>query len=212
LIREGSPMILGCLPAVFDMRGKSTFYSSKSYVVSLACAEMMEHYALPHAGTSGSGMGWGPGMITAGHQWTNHLLSCMGKAGLVPFVGDVLDGMAFSPAAAVYADEVITHARLLAEGFVLNDRTVGVDEIAAAGPGGNFLTSGLTLEGFRTAYYHSPLFPNLTFEEWLERGSIPSADRLREYTRELLDQLEAPEDHDELMAKGQAFIAGYGGA
>ena len=207
LIREGSAMILGCLPAVFDMKGKSTFYSAKSYVVDLACAEMMDHYRLPHAGTSGSGMGWGSGLITAGHQWTNHLLSCLGKVGLVPFVGDILGGMAFSPATVVYADEVIAQARLLAEGFALDAGTMALDEIAEIGPGGSFLMSGQTLSNFRTAYYQSRIFPNLTLEDWVERGRPRPGDRLRAHTRALLDHLEAPEDHAELMARGEAFVA-----
>jgi nicotinamidase-related amidase len=101
---------------------------------------MMAHYGLPHCGTSGSGMGWGPDLIAAGHQWMNHLLSCMGKVGLVPFVGDNLGAMAFSPAIAVYANDIIQQVRLLARGFELNDETVGLDEIAQVGPGGDYLT------------------------------------------------------------------------
>ena len=59
LIKEGTPMILGNHPACFDMKGNQSFYDPKSYLIDLACAEMMAHYNLPYSGTSGSGMGWG---------------------------------------------------------------------------------------------------------------------------------------------------------
>jgi trimethylamine--corrinoid protein Co-methyltransferase len=69
LLREGTPVILGILPAFFDMRGMSNFYDPISYVLDLACAEMMAFYNIPHCGTSGSGMGWGADVIAGGHQW-----------------------------------------------------------------------------------------------------------------------------------------------
>jgi trimethylamine--corrinoid protein Co-methyltransferase len=206
LVREGTPVILGCLPAFFDMKGMGSFYDPQSYVINLACAEMMAHYRLPHCGTSGSGMGWGADLIAGGHQWVNHLTSCLGKVGLAPFVGDNLGSKTFSPAIIVYANEVIEQVRLLAQGFVMNDASLALNEIAEVGPGGSFLISDLTLKLFRQTYYRSDILPNLTLEEWQDKG-FPRADEvLRRHTRQLLEELSAPEDHAELIARGQAFI------
>ena len=210
LLKEGTPVILGCLPAFFDMRGMGSFYDPQSYVVNLACAEMMAYYRLPHCGTSGSGTGWGADLIAGGHQWVNHLTGCMGKVGLSPFVGDTLASKAFSPAVIVYANEVIAQARRFAQGFPLDDASLAVDEIAETGPGGSFLTSALTLKHFRQAYYRSDVWPNLTLEEWLDRGSPLADDALRHYTRRLLDEANPPEDHAELTARGEGFIRALG--
>ncbi len=207
LMKEGTPLLLGSLPAYFDMKGMGSFYDAKSYLIGLACAEMMDHYGLPHCGTSGSGMGWGADLIADGHQWLNHLVSCLGKVGLAPFVGDNLDSKAFSPAIVVLADEIIAQARLLAGGFPLDDSAVDLDEIAQVGPGGNFLMAEQTLKLFRIAYHHSRFFPKLTLEDWQARGCPHADELLRGYTRQLLETLEAPPDHDELMARGLAFIA-----
>jgi len=209
LVKEGAPIILGSLPAFFDMRGVGSFYDSISYALNLACAEMMAFYRLPHAGTSGSGMGWGANLITSGHQWTNHLTACMGKAGLAPFVGDILGSKAFSPASVVYSNEIIAQARRLARGFVLDDAAVALDEIDQVGPGENFLTSATTLKLFRKAYYVSDIFANLTLEEWQAQGYPQAADLLRRYTRQLIDKLVAPEDYEDLMGRGEAFIRAW---
>jgi trimethylamine--corrinoid protein Co-methyltransferase len=209
LMKEGTPVILGSLPAFFDMKGMGSFYDPTSYLVDLACAEMMAHYQLPHCGTSGSGMGWGPDLIAAGHQWLNHVVSCVGKVGLAPFVGDNLGSKAFSPTILVYANEIIAQARLFARGFVLDDTAVALDEIVQTGPGGSFLLSDLTLKLFRTAYFQSEVFPRLTLEEWQARGH-PQADRvLRQYTRQLLEALDVPEGYAALMARGEAFIEAF---
>jgi hypothetical protein len=117
-----------------------------------------------------------------------------------------LGSKAFSPTVIVYADEIISQARLLAQGFVLDDDTVALHEIAQVGPGGSFLTSGLTLKLFRRAYYRSRILPMLTLEEWQARG-CPRADHvLRRYTRQLIDELKPPPDHADLIARGEAFI------
>ena len=206
LIKEGTPVILGSLPAFFDMKGMGSFYDPQSYLVDLACAEMMDHYQLPHCGTSGSGMGWGADLIASGHQWFNHLVSCIGRVGLAPFVGDNLGSKAFSPTLVVYANEVIEQARLFARGFVLDDATAALGELARAGPGGSFLISDLTLKLFRRAYYSSRIFPQLTLEEWQNQGCPEAGKVLRRHTQDLLGNLPVPEDHADLMGRGEAFI------
>jgi len=208
LVREGTPVILGMLPAIFDMKTMVSFYDPQSMLLNLACAELMAHYGLPHCGTSGSGTGWGPDVLGAGTYWMNHITGCMGKVGLSPFVGDTLGSKAFSPVNVVYVHEVIEQALRFAEGIALDDAAVGLDEIAAVGPGGDFLLAESTLRLYREAYYTDPIFPRWSMEKWQEKGAPRAGDVLRRYTRDLLDGLTGPEDHDEIMARGEGFIRG----
>ena len=210
LIKEGATIVLGSLPAFFDMKGMGNFYDPQSYLMDLACAEMMAHYGLPHCGTSGSGMGWAADLIASGHQWFNHIVSCVGKVGLVPFIGDNLGSKAFSPTVIVYANEVIEQARLFASGFVLDDTTLRLDEIGEAGPGGSYLTSKLTLQLFRRAYFRSNIFPRLSLEGWQARGCPEASGLLRRYTMHLIEEVQAPPDALSLLAQGEAFIAKRG--
>jgi trimethylamine--corrinoid protein Co-methyltransferase len=206
LFKHGTPIILGMLPAYFDMRGMSNFYDPVSYVLNLACAEMMAHYRLPHCGTGGSGMGWGADLVAAGNNWVNHVTSCVGKVGLAPFIGDNLGSVGFSPALAVFADEVIAQARRFACGFTIGADSFVFDDVSRVGPGGNFLMADSTLEQFRTAYFESAIFPNWTIEAWSERGRPRADDRLRDHTQQMLGSLQAPEDHDDLIHRGEEFI------
>jgi trimethylamine--corrinoid protein Co-methyltransferase len=206
LFREGAPVILGSLPAFFDMRTMASFYDTTSYLLNLACADMMAWYKLPHCGTSGSGIGWGPDIVASGHQWANHMLSCMGSVGLAPFVGDVLGSKAFSPALMVYANEVIAQARRFAGGFSLGEEDAVLSEIESVGPGGSFLTSDKTLSQFRDAYHQSGFFENLSMERWQAQGRPKAVDLLREHTRRLLNEAQAPDDRSHLLHSGEAFI------
>jgi trimethylamine--corrinoid protein Co-methyltransferase len=205
-IREGASVILGCLPAYFDMKTMVSFYDPQSMLVSLACAEMMSHYHLPHCGTSGSGNGWGPDLPAAEMQWMNHLLAVIGKVGLAPFVGDTLNSKAISPVGVVYGHEIIAQALRFAGGFGLEERDWALDEVAQVGPGGNFLMSEHTLKGYRDGYYTSPFFPRWSMERWQEGGRPRAEDLLRRYTADLLARLPMPDDHDDLLSRGEAFI------
>jgi trimethylamine--corrinoid protein Co-methyltransferase len=210
LIRQGAPVILGMLPAYFDMKTMVNFYDAQSMLVNLACAEMMAHYGLPHAGTSGSGNGWGPDLLSAEMYWMNHMTFCLTKGGLSPFVGDTLTSKAFSPTNCVYVHEIIQQVLDYANGFQLDEQSSCLDEIETEGPGGHFLTSPTTLVNYKSAYYTSPIFPRYSMENWVEEGRPQAMDVLREYTRQLLSELQAPDDHDELLAKGESFITTLG--
>jgi trimethylamine--corrinoid protein Co-methyltransferase len=206
LVKEGTPVILGSLPAGFDMRSMAGLYTPQTLLLNVACAEMMTYYELPHSGTSGSGPGWGPDLSAGGTLWMNHLTSCLGKVGLAPFVGGNFDSMAFSPAFVVYSDEVIRQARLFNQGFEISDASVALSEIDSIGPGGNFLMADLTVALCRETDFSSSIWPNLTLDEWQIKGN-PQADKvLRTRTRDLLDDLPVPEDHADLIARGERFI------
>lgn len=206
VLKEGTPIILGCLPAGFNMQAMQACYTPHTMLVNLACAEMMAHYGLPHSGTSGSGPGWGPDLMAGGMHWFNHLTSCLGKVGLAPLCGGNLGSVAFSPPAVVYANQIIAQARQFSQGFNLDDTTVAPDEIAAIGPGGNFLMADMTVKHCREMDYSNPIWPEISLEEWQERGMPKAEKRLREYTLELLNNHPRPADHDVLIEKGEAFI------
>lgn len=206
LVKPGSPVILGSLPAAFDMRHAGSFYSPRTLVLNLACAQMMTHYGLPHCGTSGSGNGWGADLLASTTLCINHLTSCLGHAGMVPFVGGSFDSLVFSPEMVVYADEVIHQSRTFARGFSLEDEAVGFSDISQAGPGGNFFMSDLTRKHFRESQFPSRVWPFLTLDKWREKGE-PRADvMLRDLTMELLNNPPSPEDKKEILAKGEAFL------
>jgi trimethylamine--corrinoid protein Co-methyltransferase len=206
VLRAGTPIILGSLPAGFNMQSMQACYTPHTMLVNLACAEMMAHYGLPHSGTSGSGPGWGPDLLASGMHWMNHLTSCLGKVGLAPLCGGNFSSVAFSPPAVVYANEIITQARQFSKGFSLDEIDVAPDEITAIGAGGNFLMADMTVKRCREINHGSPIFPEISMEEWQEKGMPKAETFLRDYTLELLHNHPRPDDRDALIEKGEIFI------
>jgi trimethylamine--corrinoid protein Co-methyltransferase len=210
LAREGAGVVLGSLPMFFDMKTMVDFSDPQTHLIDLACAEMMAHYRVPHAGTSGSGEGWGPDLMAAAPLWRNQLTSVLGQVGLCPFMGSSLDSKAFSPALTVLGDDVIGQARLLGEGFAVDEAAIGVTEaLEVLRTDGQFLLAPTTLERYRKACF-AGIFPHISLEKWEERGRPPADRLLRERTRDLLAEVQPPEDHDELLARGEEFLRARG--
>jgi trimethylamine--corrinoid protein Co-methyltransferase len=207
LVKEGTPIILGSLPAAFDMKNAGSFYSPSTLLLNLACAEMMTSYGIPHCGTSGSGNGWGADLLASTTMCINHSTSLLGTAGMVPFVGGSFDSLVFSPELVVYADDLIHQSRLLASGFSLDDAAVGHPDISNTGPGGNYLLSDLTGKFFKDSQFTSNIWPFLTIDEWQSQGGPTAAEILNRKTCELLGKLTEPLDNQGLIAKGEAFLS-----
>jgi trimethylamine--corrinoid protein Co-methyltransferase len=206
LAREGAPIICGSLPAYFDMKTMVDFMDMQSFLINLACAEMMAHYKIPHAGTSGSGEGWSADLLAAGTNWTNHLTSLMGKSGLAPFVGSGLNSKCYMPTQTVFAGEVIAQARIFAAGFPADAAAAGADEIIfEMKENGHFLTAESTLACYTNAYFQG-IFPRYSLEKWEELNYPRIEQLLRDRTVELIETNEPPEDHDELIRKGEEFL------
>ena len=204
--KPGTRLVLGSLPASFDMRTMATYYSSLGILLNLACAEMMDFYQVPHAGTSGSGIGWGPDLLADGGMWFNHLTAGLGKAQMAPFVGGNLGSMAFSPSTAVLSDVIIRQVLEFSRGFSLEEAEFALQDIDMLGPGGDFLGTDLTYERFKTSGFASGVWPVYTYDGWMADNRPGALDMLTEKTKSLLAETSAPEDHDALIQKGEAFI------
>lgn len=206
VLKPGTPVLLGMLPVYFDMQAMLNFYDPQSILLNLACAEMMEHYGLPHCGTSGSGTGWGMDLVAADTYWMNTLTFALKRGGLAPFVGDSLGSKAISPTTILHVHEIIDQALRFADGFQLDDAQAALDEIAKVGPGGSFLSSPSTLKNYKKGYYVSKVYPRWTMERWQSEGQPAARQVLRDKTRALLASAPAPQDYEELIEKGNAFI------
>lgn len=207
LVKEGSKVILGSLPAAFNMNSMVSSYTPESYLINIAVAEMMDHYSIPHCGTSGSGIGWGPDINASGDLWMNHFTSVMSRTGMVPFVGGNFDSKAFSPGLAIMADNIIKRVREFTRGFSISEKNVNLDEIIELGPGADFFTATSTLESLHKFVPENEIWPVISLEEWISRGN-PDPDKLfLEYSEKIFSKaIKESEKSTEIIRKGEEII------
>ncbi len=210
LVKEGSKMILGSLPAAFNMASMGSHYTPTSYLLNLACAEMMSFYEIPHCGTSGSNNGRGADLLASGNLWLNHLSSCMGKVGCAPFVGGNFDSMAFSPTTVVLSNQIIGEAREFARGFALNDEAVNLHEIDNVGHGGDYFTSEQTLATLYELSNTDAIWSSLSLDAWKEQHMPTAEKELIQYTQELYSRaILASEESIDIIKKGEEYIESH---
>jgi trimethylamine--corrinoid protein Co-methyltransferase len=208
LVKEGSKMIMGSLPAAFNMKTMGSYYTTSTYLLNLACAEMMNFYEIPHCGTSGSSNAWGADLLASADLWQNHLTSCIGKVGCAPFVGGNFDSMAFSPTTVVLSDHIIGEVKKFAKGFTLNDEAVNLTEIDEIGHGGNYFTSEQTLASMSDLNSGNEIWSSLSLDSWKELGLPKAEQKLINHTKEIYSKaIEASEENIDTIKKGEDFIS-----
>ncbi|MCE9647542.1 MAG: trimethylamine methyltransferase family protein [Chloroflexi bacterium] len=205
-IKKGAPILLGMLPVYFDMRTMLNFYDPQSVLISVACSEMMKYYGIPHCSTSGSGSGWGMDLIAADTYWMNTFSLLLSNGHLAPFVGDSHGSKSISPTTFVHVHEIIDQALRFQNGFQLDDPNSALDEIARVGPGRNFLNQPSTMRNYKKGYYVSRVYPHYSMEKWQDAGAPAARKVLREKTQDLMASAPVPDDHDELISRGEEYI------
>lgn len=208
LVKPGMSVVLGAMPAAFDMAEMCSVYTPHTYLLNLACAEMMAFFGIPHCGTSGCGVGAGCDLAAAGHLWINHLTSCLGRCCLVPFVGGSFDSLVFSPMLAVLGDLVIAECRTMAGGIVLDGIDAVDAQVAQAIDEGGFLGLDETARRFREYAPDRRIWAPATLDKWLRPGRRSAESQLKERTLDLIAHAAPPEDHEEIRRKGLEFIQG----
>lgn len=145
-------------------------------------------------------------LIAADTYWMNTLALLLSHGHLAPFIGDSLGSKSISPTTFVHCHEIIEQALRLHDGFQLDDANSAVDEIFKVGPGKSFLSQPSTLKNYKSGYYVSGVYPRYSMEKWIEAGQPTARAVLRQKTQDLLASAPAPQDYDELIAKGEEFI------
>jgi trimethylamine--corrinoid protein Co-methyltransferase len=90
---------------------------------------------------------------------------------------------------ALIDNEIFTAAFNLLKGVEISPETLAVDQIRAAGPGGQFLNHPFTLHNFRRFQWQPELTTRLPWEQWQQKeGGLDMRQRANRAARQLLDR------------------------
>jgi trimethylamine--corrinoid protein Co-methyltransferase len=167
LLRPGHPCILATASGSMNMRkGSYVGASPEAVLAHCATAQLAHFYGLPFQG--GSGLDACVPDAQAGFE---RMLQAapMALAG-VNFIhlafGMIDQLLTASYEQAVIDNEILAAAFRLAEGFEVTPETIGLDQLRAVGPGGNFLTQPYTVRNLRTFQWQPQVSTRLVWDEW----------------------------------------------
>jgi trimethylamine---corrinoid protein Co-methyltransferase len=203
LLSPGHPCIFGVASGGFNMRS-ATYVAASPEAVMLHCAtaQMARFYHLPFEGSSGIDSCLPDAQ--AGYERAMQAIP-FGLAGVnfIHLAFGMLDQLLTSSyEEAVIADEIFAAAFRLAQGFAVTPETIALDQIKAAGPGGQFLNQDYTLYHYRQHQWQPRLTTRLEWNEFQrqhagkdmrQRANLRARNLLAAHQPHLLDEKQVAE-------------------
>ena len=190
LVNPGTPVIYGCVASSMDMRTMRYLGAPvESGLINAAAAQMTQFYGIPYYSTAGISDSKTLDAQCGYESAITNLL--VGLAG-ADFIHDAAGLMEFAITVSleklVIDNEIIGMAKQAIKGIDVSKKTLCLDEIKEAGPGGNFVTSRSTRRFMRSEHYQPTLSDRQQRSIWLSEGHTTADQRAHEIVTNILDR------------------------
>jgi trimethylamine--corrinoid protein Co-methyltransferase len=184
-VGAGAPFVYGAGADVMDMRSMTAPYTHPDSRLGLqACCDLARFYGLPsfsYAGDTDAKM--------LDEQWSAEaaLTTAYGSlsgATLLHDVGYLETGLLTSYESIVLGNELVGYARQFMREVPVDDYSLALDEIRAAGPGGNHLATKYTRKHHRE-FWTADLLDHSMHDRWAADGALTLLERVRERVAQL---------------------------
>jgi trimethylamine--corrinoid protein Co-methyltransferase len=178
-VSRGAPFVYGVGAGAMDMRTMTDPYVSPDALLAQQVGtDMARHYGLPsfsYAGMSDSKL--------LDEQWSAEAALSMAygslsRATLLHDVGYLESGLQSSYESIVLGDELVGYARQFMREVPVDDYSLALDEIKAAGPGGNHLGTKYTRRHHRE-FWTPALLDHSVHDRWAAEGATTLGARVR---------------------------------
>ncbi|MEQ1872341.1 MAG: trimethylamine methyltransferase family protein [Ilumatobacteraceae bacterium] len=193
LVRQGAPVVYGSFTSNVDMRSGSPAFGTPEYTkAAQASGQLARRYRLPFRSsntTAANTVDAQAAYESAMSLWG----AVMGGANIVNHAAGWLEGGLTASFEKLIIDaEMLQMMAEYLQPIVVDDDSLGLDAIAAVGPGGHFFGSPHTMQRYETAFY-SPLVSDWrNYETWSQDGAVDARERAHRIWRQLLEQSESP--------------------
>jgi trimethylamine--corrinoid protein Co-methyltransferase len=195
-VRPGAPVVYGGFTSNVDLRTGSPAFGTPEYVkAAFATGQLARRYRLPWRSSNVTGSS----VVDAQAAYESEMAvwgAVMGGVNLLyQGAGWLEGGLTASFEKLIVDAEILQMIAEVLVPFEVDEASLGVDAIAAVGPGGHFFGSAHTLERYETAFYQPLLSDWRNFETWHEDGARTATERAhRIWKRLLVEYVEPPMD------------------
>jgi trimethylamine--corrinoid protein Co-methyltransferase len=208
LVRPGAPMVYGAFTSNVDMRTGSPAFGTPEYVKgAFASGQMARRYGLPWRSSNATAAN----VVDAQAAYESEMAvwgAVMGGVNLLyQGAGWLEGGLTASFEKLIVDAEILQMMAEVLQPMTVDEAEIGVDAIAAVGPGGHFFGSPHTLERYETAFYRPILSDWRNFETWHEDGARTATERANTIWKRLLAEFEPPPMDPGIAESLRAFVA-----
>ena len=207
LARRGAPVVYGGFTSNVDMRTGSPAFGTPEYVkAAFATGQLARRYGLPFRSSNVTGSN----VVDAQAAYESEMAvwgAVMGGVNLLyQGAGWLEGGLTASYEKLILDAEILQMMSEVLQPLVIDEDEIGVDTIAAVGPGGHFFGAAHTLERFEHAFYRPILSDWRNFETWQDDGSRTAAERANGIWKQLLAEFEPPATDQARSEAIDAFV------
>ncbi|MBD3335359.1 MAG: trimethylamine methyltransferase [Candidatus Eisenbacteria bacterium] len=190
LVNPGTPVIYGCVATAPDMRDMKYLGGPvESGLLNAGAAQLAQHYAVPYYATAGISDSKTLDAQSGYESAINNLLVALAGGDFIHDAAGLMEfALTVSNEKLVIDNEIIGMAQRALRGIRVDERTLAVDAVKTAGPGGNFVAARHTRRFMRREHYSPLLSDREPREKWAAAGSRTAARRAHERVREILGE------------------------
>ena len=156
LVKPGAPIIYGHMPSILDMKTTVGSYGAYEFHLAIAAAaDLAAHYQIPFYGTGGCSDAKFLDEQGVAEITMELMSTALSKANLIHDVGVMDHCNSVAPETVVLANDVIEGMKVFARGVTVDEKTLALDVIEKAGPGGAYVTAAHTAKNYRQVFYSS---------------------------------------------------------
>jgi trimethylamine--corrinoid protein Co-methyltransferase len=192
LVKPGAPIIYGHMPSILDMKTTVGSYGAYEFHLLIAAAsDLADYYQVPFYGTAGCSDAKFLDEQGVAEITMEIMSTTLSKANLIHDIGVMDHCNSVAPETVVLANDIIEGLKVFARGVTVDEKTLALDVIEKAGPGGAYVTSPHTAKNFRSVFYsslfsrkmtnpdHSEVRENIlaTIKKAMEEHQVPALDK-----------------------------------
>jgi trimethylamine--corrinoid protein Co-methyltransferase len=189
LVKPGTPVILGYVPSVSDLRtGNFVGGAAEFALMHAAVAQLGQFYNLPVYNSSGLSDSKVPDIQAGYEKGITGLAAALAGANYIHHSAGLLESLlTVAYEQFVIDDDINGHIMRLVRGIEVTAETLSVDVIAQVCQGeGHFLGTQQSLQLMNTEYYYPHTADRQRRQDWEEEGGLDMWQRARQKARRLL--------------------------
>ncbi len=209
LVREGTPIIMGGVYAIMDMKTTVFSYGSPEFhTMQAGIAEVAGYMDIPVFGTAGCTDSHILDGQAGGEAAMSILMAALSGANLVHDLGYTGSGSTGSLEQLVMDDEIVGMVKRFMQGIKVEDETLALDVVDKVGPGGHFLGEKHTLDNFKKETWFPTLINRMRHDGWQKMaGGTSMGDRVREKLQQIIQDHKPEPLSDEKGQKIEEILA-----
>ncbi len=194
IIKPGTPVGIGFGGSVIDMAtGRDLYYTLDKVLWKKAGVELGKSYGLPTGAEIGGSMTHRYDQQSGAEGMLLAYSAIAADASVIGGFGSVYNGLGMSAEMMIIQSEYVRIAEYICKGIRVDDESLGLENIKAVGPGGNFLTDELSIKNLRNEEFLSSGI--LDYSGELNTNSKSFQENAHDKVEELVNNFESPVPH-----------------